>query len=343
MRVVYMGSSEASAMCLRAIMRERELEVVGVITQPDRPAGRGKALTPCPCKAFAIEQGITEIITPEDVNAEESMSKIRSWKPDVIAVVAFGQFLKAPLLNLPMAGCINCHFSLLPKYRGASPVVSALAAGEKLTGVTVMRMGLGMDDGPILLQSYEPIYSDVTGGELMDSLAVTGGVTLAKALKLINRNALPPEVVQDPAEATFAKKLKKTDGLIKWDDPVIYVERKIRAYMPWPGTYSFLPRRLRKKGSSGRVSILKAAIVKTMDPKWREAKPGTVLKCIKTPLKDGPLFASLPPKATGPIVKCLDTALILLELKPEGGSKMDGGAFLAGRPLIEGEDAFLSE
>ena len=343
MRVVFMGSSDASAVCLRAIMREKELEVVGVVTQPDRPAGRGKALTPCPCKAFAVENGISEIITPEDVNSDEAMDKIRSWKPDVIAVVAFGQFLKAPLLNLPMAGCINCHFSLLPKYRGASPVVSALAAGEKLTGVTAMRMGLGMDDGPILLQSYEPIYSDVTGGELMDSLAITGGVTLAKTLKLINRNALPPEVKQDPSEATFAKKLKKTDGLIKWDEPVIYVERKIRAYMPWPGTYTFLPQRLRKKGSTGRVSILKAAIVKLMEPSWRDAKPGTVLKCIKTPIKEGPLSEILPPKATGPIVKCLDTALMLLELKPEGSSKMDGGAFLAGRQLIEGEDAFLSE
>lgn len=324
-------------------MRERELEVVGVVTQPDRPAGRGKALTPCPCKAFAVEHGITEIITPENVNSDEAMDKIRSWRPDVIAVVAFGQFLKAPLLKLPMAGCINCHFSLLPKYRGASPVVSALAAGEKLTGVTVMRMGLGMDDGPILLQSYEPIYSDVTGGELMDSLAITGGVTLAKALKLINRCALPPEVKQDDNEATFARKLKKTDGLIKWDDPVIFVERRIRAYMPWPGSYTFLPARLRKKGSTGRVSVLKAVIVKSMESGWRDAAPGTVLKCIRTPLKDGPLAAALPPKATGPIVKCLDTALMLVELKPEGGSKMDGGAFLAGRPLVEGEDAFLSE
>jgi methionyl-tRNA formyltransferase len=162
-----MGSSAASATCLHAIMREGELSVVGVVTQPDRPVGRGKVITPCPCKASAIEHGITEIITPENVNAPEAMAQIRAWKPDVIAVVAFGQFLKKPLLDLPLFGCINCHFSLLPKYRGASPVVAALAAGDKLTGVSVMRMGVGMDDGPVLLQSYEPIYSDVTGGELM--------------------------------------------------------------------------------------------------------------------------------------------------------------------------------
>ncbi|MBR4894052.1 MAG: methionyl-tRNA formyltransferase, partial [Kiritimatiellae bacterium] len=144
MRVVYMGSSEASAMCLKAIMRERELEVAGVVTQPDRPAGRGKTLTPCPCKAFALSCGISEIISPENVNSEESLEKIKSWKPDVIAVVAFGQFLKPQLLNLPLGGCINCHFSLLPKYRGASPVAAAIAAGERLTGVSVMQMGLGM-------------------------------------------------------------------------------------------------------------------------------------------------------------------------------------------------------
>ncbi len=338
-----MGSSEASAVCLRAIIRERELEVVGVVTQPDRPAGRGKALTPCPCKAFAVEHGISEIITPENVNDEESYNRIKSWKPDVIAVVAFGQFLKKPILELPIGGCINCHFSLLPKYRGASPVVTALAAGEKLTGVSVMRMGLGMDDGPVLLQSYEPIYSDVTGGDLMDSLAITGGVTLAKALKLMNRNALPPEIPQNPADATFAKKLKKTDGLINWADPVIFVERKIRAYMPWPGSYTFLPQRLRKKGSTGRVSILRAVIVRNMEENWKDAAPGTILKCVKTPLRDGSLSKILPPKATGPIVKCLDTALMLLELKPEGGSKMEGGAFLAGRALVEGEDSFMCQ
>ncbi len=331
-----MGSSAASATCLRAILREPQLDVVGVVTQPDRPAGRGKALTPCPCKAFALEQGIAEIITPENINDEESMAQLRAWRPDVIAVVAYGQFLKEPLLNLPLFGCINCHFSLLPKYRGASPVVAALAAGEKLTGVTVMKMGLGMDDGPILLQSYEPIYSDVTGGELMDDLAVTGGVTLAKALALLNRNALPAEVPQDPAEATYAHKLKKTDGLIDWSAPVLETERKIRAYMPWPGCYTFLPERFRRKGSTGRVVIAKAEIVKKMEPGWREAAPGTVLAVVTTRPKESPLAG------TGPIVKCGDTALMLTQLKPEGGSLMDGAAFLRGRVLAPGEDILLN-
>ena len=331
-----MGSSAASATCLKAILREPALDVVGVVTQPDRPAGRGKALTPCACKAFAVAHGITEIITPENVNSDEAMERIRAWRPDAVAVVAFGQFLKKPLLELPLFGCVNCHFSLLPKYRGASPVVAALAAGDKLTGVSVIRMGIGMDDGPILLQSYEPIYSDATGGDLMDGLAVTGGVTLAKALKLINANALPPPMLQNDADATFAHKLKKTDGLIDWSAPVLEIERKVRAYFPWPGCYTFLPERFRRKGGSGRLSVLRAEIVRKLEPGWREAAPGTVLGAVMSRPKGDK-------GGTGPIVKCLDTALMLTEVKPEGGSPMKGSDFLRGRPLEAGVDRLLPE
>ena len=316
-----MGSSAASATCLRALMREPELEVVGVVTQPDRPVGRGKAIMPCPCKDFAVKAGITEIITPESVNEPEALTRIRQWKPDVIAVVAFGQFLKSEILNLPLFGCINCHFSLLPKYRGASPVIAAIAAGDGVTGVSVIRMGIGMDDGPILLQSYEPIYSDVTGGELMDSLAIAGGVTLAKALKPLGRNALPPEIPQDDREATFARKLKKTDGEIKWDEDVIDIERKIRAYSPWPGCYTFLPMRFRKKGNSGRLVVLASEIWNKVAEDRRSSAPGMVIETTKR----------------GPVIRCGNTALLLTQVKPEGSGVMDGGAFLRGRNLQAGE------
>ena len=316
-----MGSSTASAECLRAILREDVLDVVGVVTQPDRPVGRGKVLTPCPLAQYAAQRGITEIIKPENVNADEPMAKIRSWKPDVVAVVAFGQILRKPLLDLPLFGCVNCHFSLLPKYRGAAPVIAALLAGDRKTGVTVMHIGEGLDDGPIMLQSYEPIYPDTTGGQLMDDLAIAGGVTLAKALRLMNSNALPPEVPQDEKYATHVHKLKKTDGLIDWDAPVLEIERKIRAYCPWPGCYTFLPERLRKRGTMGRVGVTRARFAK-MEPGWENAAPGTVVKLDRL----------------GPVVKCHDTALVLTELKPEGGSTMDGAAFLRGRqfqPLVD--------
>ena len=322
MRVVFMGSSAASATCLQAILRDPVLEVVGVVTQPDRPVGRGKVVSPCPCKAFAMAHGISNIITPDNVNDAQSLAQIYAWRPDVIAVVAFGQFLKQPILEMPLFGCINCHFSLLPKYRGASPVVAAIAAGDRLTGVSIIKMGLGMDDGPILLQRFEPICSDSTGGSLMNDLAVAGGVTLAKALRLMNDNALPPPVEQNDAEATFARKLKKTDGLIDWTAPVLTIDRKIRAYSPWPGSYTFLPERLRRKGNSGRLVVVKAEIAGRVAADRKDAAPGSVLEI---------------DEKGRPVVRCADTALRLLVVKPEGSSEMPAAAFVRGRPLVPGD------
>lgn len=324
MRVLFMGSSPASVECLRAIMREPELEMVGVVTQPDRPAGRGKTLTPNAVARFAEARGIADVLKPDRVNDPEPMEWIRARRPDVIAVVAYGQILRQPLLDLPLFGCVNCHFSLLPKYRGAAPVVAALEAGERLTGVTVMHMGPGLDDGPIMLQSFEPIYPDTTGGALMNDLAIAGGCTLAKALRLLNRNALPPEVAQDSSAATYVKKLKKTDGLIDWDLPVIVTERRIRAYNPWPGSYTFLPERFRRRGNTGRLVVLRAKIVR-LEPGWERYSPGTVLAVGRE----------------GPVVRCHDTALLLAEVKPEGSAAMDGGAFARGRPLKPFEDVLL--
>ncbi len=315
-----MGSSSASAECLRAILREKSLDVVGIVTQPDRPVGRGKVLSPCALAKFALERNLPDVMKTENVNAPEAMDRIRAWRPDVIAVVAFGQILKKPLLDLPLLGCVNCHFSLLPKYRGAAPVVAALAAGDRMTGVTVMHMGVGLDDGPIMMQSFEPIYPDTTGGDLMDDLAIAGGVTLAKALRLMGSNELPPEVRQDSSAATYVKKLKKSDGLIDWDRPVLEIERKVRAYNPWPCCYTFLPEGFRKRGNTGRLVVLRAKVVK-LDPSWKDATPGTVVRLDKG----------------GPVVRCHDTALQLVEVKPEGSSQMSGGAFCRGRPLVAGE------
>lgn len=317
-----MGSSAASATCLQAILRDPVLEVVGVVTQPDRPVGRGKVVSPCPCKAFAMAHGISNIITPDNVNDAQSLAQIYAWRPDVIAVVAFGQFLKQPILEMPLFGCINCHFSLLPKYRGASPVVAAIAAGDRLTGVSIIKMGLGMDDGPILMQRFEPICSDSTGGSLMNDLAVAGGVTLAKALRLMNDNALPPPVEQNDAEATFARKLKKTDGLIDWTAPVLTIDRKIRAYSPWPGSYTFLPERLRRKGNSGRLVVVKAEIAGRVVADRKDAAPGSILEI---------------DEKGRPVVRCADTALRLLVVKPEGSSEMPAAAFVRGRPLVPGD------
>ncbi|MCQ2388629.1 MAG: methionyl-tRNA formyltransferase [Kiritimatiellae bacterium] len=324
MRIVFMGSSQASATCLRAILRLPGLQVVGVVTQPDRPAGRGRELTPCPCRAYAAERGISQCITPENVNAPEALAQIRAWKPDVVVVVAFGQFLREELLSLPPNGCINCHFSLLPKYRGASPVTAALLAGDEITGVSVIRMGVGMDDGPVILKAIEPIYSDDTGDTLMDKLAICGGVTLAKALKLMDAKKLPPEHEQEDDKATFAHKIRKTDGLIDWSKSSDHIERLLRAYTPWPGVYTFLPARFRKKGQTGRVVVTGAEFAKVA-PEHRSELPGTVLECTKR----------------GPVVRTGTTALLLTSLKPEGAREMDGRSFLAGRQLTPLVDMLL--
>lgn len=326
MRIVFMGSSSASATCLRAILRLPGLQVVGVVTQPDRPAGRGKMLTPCPCRAYAAERGITECITPEDVNSPDALEWIRSKRPDVVVVVAFGQFLKDELLSIPPHGCVNCHFSLLPKYRGASPVTAAILAGEDMTGVSVIRMGHGMDDGPILLKQFEPIYHDDTGETLMDRLAICGGVTLAKALKLMNAGKLPQEEEQIDDKATFAHKMKKTDGLIDWSKSSDEIDCRIRAFTPWPGSYAFLPARFRKKGNTGRVVIAGCEFAKPA-PEHRTELPGTVL--------------SVTPR--GPVIRTGTTALLLTALKPEGGKMLSGGEFLRGRQLVPLVDMLLDK
>jgi methionyl-tRNA formyltransferase len=242
MRIVFMGSSNASAVTLLALIKAKHLSVVGVVTQPDRPSGRHQHFTPCPCKVFAAEKNLAPVITPENVNAPDILEQIEQLRPDAIVVVAFGQFLGKRLLALPPFGCINGHFSLLPKYRGASPVQAAIAAGDEVTGVTVMQMAPGMDDGDILLKGIEPICSDDTAVTLMERLAILGAVTMTKALRLLAAGAITPEPQGDGF--TLASKMQKADGLIDWTFPARLIERRTRAFVPWPGAFTFLPERL---------------------------------------------------------------------------------------------------
>jgi len=320
MRIVFMGSSEASATALRAILKSPLLKVVGVVTQPDRPSGRRQRFTPCPCKAYATLRRVGPIISPENVNAPAALAQIEGLKPDVIVVVAFGQFLGKRLLALPPLGCVNGHFSLLPKYRGAAPVQAAIAAGDKVTGVTIMQMAEGMDDGDMLLKAIEPICSDDTAVTLMDRLAILGAVTLAKALKLMMSGELTREP-QDPAQATYAPKLQKTDGLIDWGVSAFVIERRIRAYDPWPGAFTFLPGRLNKSGVPERIKVLQAEVLKESSVEEDGCAPGTV--CMISP--------------SGPVVATGDKLLCLTAVQPEGSRRMDGKSFLNGRPMLPGD------
>lgn len=320
MRILFMGSSEASATSLRAILRNPQLKVIGVVTQPDRPSGRNRKLTPCPCKAFAEERRLPNIFSPEKINTPESLEQIRSLKPDIIAVVAYGQFLCKELLEIPPLGCVNGHFSLLPKYRGASPVQAAIIAGEHVTGVTIMQMGEGMDDGDILMTSIEPICSDDTGSTLMDRLAILGGVTLAKALRMLADGPLP-RTPQDGSLATFARKMSKNDGLLDWTQPAMVLERRIRGFDPWPGAFTYLPEKYARPNGTGRVKILQAEVLTVKPDGYDSYEPGEVCAITKR----------------GPVVCTTGRPMLLLALQPDGGKTMDGKAFLNGRPLQPGD------
>jgi len=319
MRVIFIGSSEASAVTLRALIKCPLLKVVGVVTQPDRPSGRKQHFTPCPCKAFAVENKIGPIISPEKINAPEVLETLAAWKPDVIVVVAFGQFLGKKLLTLPPNGCINGHFSLLPKYRGAAPVQYAIAAGEEVSGVTIMQMAEGMDDGDMLLTAIEPICSDDTSVTLMDRLAILGAVTMVKCLRQIINGTMKREP-QDHSQSTYAPKMHKHDGLIDWALPARLIERRIRAFDPWPGAFTFLPNHLVKKGSSGRMKILEATLL-PMPSEVSDMAPGNIYDFCPS----------------GPRVLTGDGALCLTAVQPEGGRRMDGKSFLNGHPLVKGD------
>jgi methionyl-tRNA formyltransferase len=320
MRIVFMGSSEASATTLRAILKSPLLKVVGVVTQPDRPSGRRQHFTPCPCKTYAAHHGLSPIISPEKVNAPEVLAQIEALKPDVIVVVAFGQFLGKRLLALPPHGCVNGHFSVLPKYRGAAPVQAAIAAGDEVSGVTIMRMAEGMDDGDMLLKAIEPICSDDTAVTLMDRLAILGAVTMVKALKLMISGELKREP-QDHKLATFAPKMQKHDGLIDWAQPAAVIERRIRAFDPWPGAFTFLPPHLIKHGVSGRMKVLQAEILDQSVDALPGVAPGAI--CSLSPI--------------GPVVAAADRLLCLTAVQLDGSRRMDGKSFLNGHPLREGD------
>lgn len=320
MRVVFMGSPESAVVTLRNILRSPPLQVVGVVTQPDRPAGRNRKLTACPCKAYAEEMGAGPIITPENVNAPEVLKQIEALRADVIVVVAFGQLLCKRLLDMTPHGCVNGHFSLLPKYRGAAPVQAAIAAGERVSGVTIMQMDEGMDNGDILLTAEEPIYCDDTGESYMERLAILGAVAMVKALRQMGRGEVTAQQ-QDHTQATYAYKMKKDHGLIDWTDSAVAIERRIRAFHPWPGAYTFLPEHVVKNRASGRLKVLSAEVERECGEEFADAAPGMI--CAD--------------KASGVVVATGDGCLDLRVVQPDGGRRMDGHAFLNGHHLKRGD------
>ena len=228
-----MGSPEFSLPTLSGLAKQ--YEVVGVVTQPDRPAGRGRIMTPPPVKELALSLGLP-VIQPNRLREPDALTQLQAWQPDLIVVTAFGQILRQNVLDLPPRGCINVHASLLPRWRGAAPIQAVIAAGDAKTGVTVMKMDAGVDTGAILSQSPVEITDQDTGETLSSRLSVKGAELLLTTLPGYLDGSIQPQP-QDNTLATYAPMLKKEDGLLDLILPAEVLARRVRAYQPWPGTY----------------------------------------------------------------------------------------------------------
>jgi methionyl-tRNA formyltransferase len=243
-RILFFGTPYAAVRVLEALTRWPMGTVVGVVTAPDRPRGRGQRVEPTPVKAWAIRHG-APVFQPDTLKRPEVVRALRVWSADVFIVTAYGFILPPSVLEVPPYGCLNVHFSLLPKYRGAAPVARALLAGERETGVTVIQMNERMDAGPILAQRVVPIRDDDTTGTLEDRLAQVGAALLMEVLPDYLAGRLRP-VEQDESAATLAPKVQKEEGRIRWDRPAEWIERQVRAMDPWPSAYTWWRGRLLK-------------------------------------------------------------------------------------------------
>ena len=233
-RIVFMGTPSFAVPILRALADHHQ--VVGVVTQPDRRAGRGRRLTVSPVKEAALALGLP-LFQPPTLRTAEAAQRLAAWQPAVIVVAAFGQILRPPLLSLPPHGCLTVHASLLPRWRGASPVAAAILAGETVTGVSLMLMDEGMDTGPILARRSCPIAPDDTTGALTGRLAEMGAQLLIETLPRWLAGGIRPRP-QDDDRATYCRLLKKEDGRLDWTRPAAYLERQVRACDPWPGAFT---------------------------------------------------------------------------------------------------------
>ena len=294
-RVVFMGSPEFALPSLRALAAAYDL--IGVVTQPDRPAGRGKQLSAPPVKTLALELGIP-VIQPRRLRTTEAIEQLRAWAPDVIVVAAFGQILRQDVLDLPPLGCLNVHASLLPRWRGASPIQAAILHGDKETGVTIMRMDAGLDTGPILSQRAIPIADDDTAGTLSGKLAILGAALLIETLPKYLAGDLKPQP-QPEAGVTTVSTLTKADGELNLAEGAQELARKVRAFNPWPGAFII----------------------------WK----GQALKIHRAHAAAGPQRAGTQPVHDGlPAVAAAGSLLVLDEVQPAGKKPMSGAEFLRG-------------
>lgn len=306
MNIVYMGTPDFAVPPLRA-MAEAGYQVTAVVTQPDKPKGRGKTLMPTPVKEEAQKHGIS-VYQPVKVRNPEFVKVLENLNPDIIVVAAFGQIIPKEILMLPKYGCINIHASLLPKYRGAAPIQQAVIDGEKESGVTIMKMGEGLDTGDMIAKVVVPITGEETGGSLFDKLSVAGAELLVKTLPSIFDGTAVYEKQPEESPTPYAAMITKKMGLLDFTKSAEELERLVRGLNPWPSAYTFLNGKTLKVWKS-RVSEESSSF-----------EPGTVISADKT----------------GIYVACGKNILVLTEIQLEGKKRMDTDAFLRGYPVLAG-------
>ncbi len=302
--IIFFGTPEFAVPTLRALIKAQE-EILLVVTQPDKPKGRGKKVQPTPIKKLALEYGLP-VIQPEKIRDESFINTIKKLNAEFGVVVAYGKILPKEVFNAPQYGCINLHASLLPKYRGAAPIQWALIKGEKLTGVTIMQIDEGLDTGPIYLQKEVSIDNDDNAETLSKRLSEIGADLTVEAIKKIRQGLKP---VAQQGEPVYAPPLKKEDGRIKWEASARDIFNLIRGTYPWPCAYCFF--------KNERIKIIKAEALQG------KALPGLIVKA-KNDL----------------IVGTSDGLLKILILQPEGKRIMTSQEFIAGRIINEGMDSF---
>jgi len=313
MRILFIGSSEFGLPTLKTLAKSAEHQLIGVITQPDRAAGRGLELHPSPIATEALKL-LIKTFKPENINSSAAISQIRYMDPDIIVVAAYGQILKKEILQIPKKGCINIHASLLPRHRGASPIQTAILAGDRQTGVTIMWMDEGLDTGDIVLQKKTLIRFGDTAQTLHDRLALMAPDVLLEALELI-KNDLAPRIPQDTKRATMTKPLKKSDGLIDWSQSQEQLDRHIRAMTPWPGAYTNIP--------VGRTAR-RLKIYQTIISHRSKGYPGEILRVDKH----------------GILVAAGRGGLLLREVQLEGRKRMSASELARGLHLKTGIQLF---
>jgi methionyl-tRNA formyltransferase len=313
MRIAFLGTPEFAVPTLEHLLRS-DHQVVGAVTQPDRPSGRGQHLTMGPVKRVAIEHNLP-VLQPERMKDPAFLDALRGWQLDLAVVAAYGRILPQTLLELPRLGMINVHASLLPKYRGAAPIQRAIMAGDRETGVTIIRLVEELDAGPMLARLVQPVGPDDTSEEIEQQLAFLGAALLVSVVNdMATGRAV--EVPQDPAQATRAPRLTKSEGLIDWMQPAQTIHNRIRGLRPWPHAFTYL--------DGARCIILRSRpeVETPIVSGSRDARPGEVLAASGERL----------------LVKCGDgSALAILQIQPEGRRPLEVREFLAGHHLRPGQ------